>query len=75
MPPLEWYPCVVYHCSLTLQPPPLHLWLQEELHARFFPGLPKRVVVSRVHGLIDRSLGNWRTRMYDKFQRVVQGIL
>ena len=49
--------------------------VMDGLHARFFPGVAKRAVVARVHGLIDRSLGNWRTTFYDKYQRCFQGIL
>jgi phosphatidylinositol 4-kinase len=44
------------------------------LTQRFMPGIPKRVVVKRVHSLIDRSLGSWRTTFYDKYQRWFQGI-
>ena len=44
------------------------------LAARFKPHLPTNKCQDFVHGLIDKSLGNWQTRWYDKYQRWAVGI-
>jgi phosphatidylinositol 4-kinase len=40
----------------------------------FKPDLPTSECQEFVHGLIDQSLGNWRTTYYDKYQRWWLGI-
>jgi len=45
--------------------------LRERLHL----GASSRACVGIVHRLIDESVGNWRTRWYDKYQRCCVGIL
>jgi len=47
----------------------------QELEDRFLRGLPDDVVVDQVHQLIDYSVNNWRTRQYDNYQRITNGIL
>ena len=44
------------------------------LRARFHEGESDRACIALVHGLIDRSLDNWRTRWYDAYQRWAQGV-
>jgi phosphatidylinositol 4-kinase len=44
------------------------------LRRRFSPGLPEPAVVEAVLGLISDSLDAWRTRQYDYYQRVLNGI-
>jgi phosphatidylinositol kinase/protein kinase (PI-3 family) len=44
------------------------------LRARFFETASERACVNLVHGLIDRSLDNWRSRWYDAYQRWAQGV-
>eukprot|EP01138_Halocafeteria_seosinensis_P013399 gb/GECG01013685.1/.p1 GENE.gb/GECG01013685.1/~~gb/GECG01013685.1/.p1 ORF type:complete len:1276 (+),score=172.66 gb/GECG01013685.1/:1-3828(+) len=45
------------------------------LHDRFKPNAGKQACVRFVNDLIDRSMNNWRTRWYDKYQRWAMGIL
>jgi phosphatidylinositol 4-kinase len=45
------------------------------LRRRFAPGLAEPAVVEVVLGLISDSLDAWRTRQYDYYQRVLNGIL
>ena len=47
----------------------------QELEERFMRGLPDDVVVENVHALIDNSVNNLRTRVYDNYQRITNGIL
>eukprot|EP00762_Andalucia_godoyi_P007279 ANDGO_08058.mRNA.1 Phosphatidylinositol 4-kinase beta 1 len=47
----------------------------EELRQRFNLGLPEANFIEWVNNLIDDSIENWRTRQYDNFQRLTNGIL
>lgn len=49
----------------------------DELKKRFIPNqnMKKRDYLEHVDMLISQSLGNWRTKWYDKYQYYVQGIL
>ncbi|CAM9118050.1 unnamed protein product [Phaeothamnion confervicola] len=47
----------------------------DELRRRFQPGKSVREVIDFVNAMIDDSLDNWRTRWYDKWQRMMQGLL
>lgn len=49
----------------------------DELKKRFIPNqnMKKRDYIEHVDMLISQSLGNWRTKWYDKYQYYVQGIL
>ena len=49
----------------------------EELKKRFIPynNMKGRDYMKHVDDLISLSLGNWRTKWYDKFQYYVQGII
>jgi phosphatidylinositol 4-kinase len=47
----------------------------EGLRKRFHLALPEPQVVEVVLGLISDSLDAWRTRQYDYYQRVLNGIL
>jgi hypothetical protein len=44
------------------------------LRARFAEAATERQCVALVHSLVDSSMDNWRTRWYDSYQRVAQGI-
>ncbi|CAM9492184.1 unnamed protein product [Choristocarpus tenellus] len=46
-----------------------------ELEARFQPDLSVSECVKFVNDLVDKSMGNWRTRWYDRYQRHFVGIL
>ncbi|CAM9596404.1 unnamed protein product [Discosporangium mesarthrocarpum] len=46
-----------------------------ELRARFQPDLSVEECVEFVHDLVEKSMDNWRTRWYDKYQRHFVGIL
>ena len=45
------------------------------LRRRFQPSLTEERCIEHVLGLIGESLDNWRTRQYDYYQRVLNGIL
>ena len=45
------------------------------LRARFNEGASERACATYVHGLIDASMDNWRTRWYDAYQRMAQGVM
>lgn len=45
------------------------------LHDRFKPDASRQTCVRFVNDLIDKSMNNWRTRWYDKYQRWAMGIL
>ncbi|KAK2076370.1 hypothetical protein QBZ16_000895 [Prototheca wickerhamii] len=45
------------------------------LRKRFQLGLPEPALVEMVLGLISESLDAWRTRQYDYYQRVLNGVL
>jgi phosphatidylinositol 4-kinase len=45
------------------------------LRKRFAPGRPEEACVETVLQLISDSLDAWRTRQYDYYQRVLNGIL
>lgn len=45
------------------------------LRRRFHLALPEHKVVDVVLGLISESLDAWRTRQYDYYQRVLNGVL
>ncbi|KAJ8600818.1 hypothetical protein CTAYLR_006420 [Chrysophaeum taylorii] len=47
----------------------------DALRRRFKPNLADRKVRAFVHGLIDKSTNNWRTSLYDEYQRRCVGIL
>jgi phosphatidylinositol 4-kinase len=47
----------------------------EELRQRFRLDLNDRACKQYVDGLIDESIGNWRTDLYDRYQRVCVGVL
>jgi len=47
----------------------------EELRQRFRLDLNDRACKQYVDGLIDESIGNWRTSLYDRYQRVCVGVL
>lgn len=47
----------------------------QSLRKRFAPGRPEEACVELVLGLISDSLDAWRTRQYDYYQRVLNGIL
>ncbi|CAD7965419.1 unnamed protein product [Amoebophrya sp. A120] len=46
-----------------------------ELEERFFRGIPDDACIEQIHHLIDNSVNNWRTRQYDNYQRITNGIL
>eukprot|EP00392_Amoebophrya_sp_AT5.2_P018674 g19262.t1 len=46
-----------------------------ELEERFFRGVPDDSCIEQIHQLIDSSVNNWRTRQYDNYQRITNGIL
>jgi phosphatidylinositol 4-kinase len=48
--------------------------VMQGLRARFHEDVSDRGCVQLVHGLIDTSLDNWRTRAYDRYQRWAQGV-
>ena len=48
--------------------------VMDGLSARFHAGLSERECQAMVHGLIDSSMDNWRTRAYDYYQNRAQGI-
>ena len=45
-----------------------------QLNARFRPDISRSAVVSHVNDLIDASIGSWRSRYYDLYQRWAVGI-
>ena len=45
------------------------------LRDRFRLDLNDRACIEYVNGLIDESLENWRTRWYDRYQRICVGVL
>ncbi len=45
-----------------------------QLKARFQPDKTAEECVAFVHGLIEQSVDNWRTRLYDTYQRRLMGI-
>ena len=47
----------------------------EELRQRFRLDLNDRACKQYVNGLIDESASNWRTSVYDAYQRVCVGVL
>jgi phosphatidylinositol 4-kinase len=47
----------------------------QELRERFKLGLTEAAFLEFVNGLIDESCDNWRSRQYDNFQRLTNGIL
>jgi len=47
----------------------------EGLRKRLAPGLSEEALVKHVLGLIGDSLDAWRTRQYDYYQRVLNGIM
>ncbi len=48
--------------------------VMQGLRSRFRDDLSDRACVSWVHGLIDNSADNWRTRWYDAYQQWAQGV-
>ena len=48
----------------------------EAMRSRFAMHLTSEAEVEKfVNGLIDSSIDNWRSRKYDRFQKIVSGIL
>ena len=47
----------------------------EELEARFNLALPEADLVVWIRDMIESSIDNWRTRQYDNFQYMTNGIL
>lgn len=45
-----------------------------QLRARFQPDKSAEECVTFVHELIEQSVDNWRTRLYDTYQRRLMGI-
>ena len=45
------------------------------LHARFHERANDRQVTALVHSLVDSSIDNWRTRLYDNYQQWAQGVV
>ncbi|CAM9773265.1 unnamed protein product, partial [Hapterophycus canaliculatus] len=46
----------------------------KHLRARFQPDKSAEKCVAFVHNLIEQSVDNWRTRLYDTYQRRLMGI-
>lgn len=46
----------------------------QEMRQRFLPGMNDIAVAEAVNELINLSLDNWTTRVYDGYQRCCQGI-
>ena len=46
-----------------------------ELEERFLRNIPDDSCIEAIHRLIDSSVNNWRTRQYDNYQRITNGIL
>mmetsp|Transcript_17608 Transcript_17608/g.40734 ORF Transcript_17608/g.40734 Transcript_17608/m.40734 type:complete len:875 (+) Transcript_17608:147-2771(+) len=44
------------------------------LQSRFLPNMPEEVCVSKILDLIDLSVNNWRTKFYDDYQWIANGI-
>mmetsp|Transcript_9443 Transcript_9443/g.19358 ORF Transcript_9443/g.19358 Transcript_9443/m.19358 type:complete len:162 (+) Transcript_9443:2181-2666(+) len=47
----------------------------DELRSRFFLGLLERDCIAKILALIDESYNNWRSKQYDRFQYMTNGIL
>jgi hypothetical protein len=47
----------------------------QQIRKRFAPGRPDEACVELVLQFISESLDAWRTRQYDYYQRVLNGIL
>jgi len=50
-------------------------YILRTLHSRFLPDMSEEACISKIVELIDHSVNNWRTIQYDKYQRIVNGIL
>jgi phosphatidylinositol kinase/protein kinase (PI-3 family) len=46
----------------------------EQLRQRFFPHMNDHAAEQAVQQLVDESLDHWTTNVYDKYQRLWQGI-
>jgi hypothetical protein len=49
-------------------------WVIDEFKARFSPGATTRQLKKHINDIIDRSIDNYSTRCYDRYQRCVNGI-